>query len=64
MNNKVSFSNNMGNTLLRMAYSYFVHIQVGDVTTDKTSGIIGSQKQKLMVNTAQVLAEGASVCPG
>lgn len=35
-----------------------MHIQVGDSTADKTSGITGSQRQKAMASAAPVLTEG------
>lgn len=46
-----------------MAISYFVHIQVGDSTVDKTSGIVGSQKQNVMASATPVLTEGVRVWP-
>lgn len=46
-----------------MAISYFVHIQVGDSTADKTSGIVGSQKQNVMASATPVLTEGVHVWP-
>ena len=36
-----------------------MHIQVGDRTADKTSGIIGSQKQDVTGSAMPVLTEGA-----
>lgn len=64
MNNKVPFSNNMDNKLLRTEYKPFKHIQVGDSMPDKTPGSTGSQKLNVMASAARVLTEGAGVGPG
>lgn len=46
-----------------MDISYFVHIQVGDSTADKTLGITGSRKQNVMASATLVLTEGVCVWP-